>query len=93
MNGIQCHVTSGDGPVRGVLFQVLIGREEEGVIDMRNALDHLAEKRGVTNRSPDPLGIFVADETLDVLDPDRDRGLELLWSQILVEQLNRRGEE
>lgn len=87
MNGVHAHVVSEDGLVKGVLFQVLIGREAQGLIDMRNALDHLAQKKGVTDRRPDPLGIFVSDETIEGLDPDR--GLELLWWQIMEEQNNR----
>ncbi len=86
MNGIHVHVVSDDEQTNGVLFQVRIGREAQAVIETRNALDHLAEKRGITNRRPDPLGIFVADETIDDLDPDH--GLELLWTQIIEEQLN-----
>ena len=91
MNGVHIHVVSEDGKTRGVLFQVLIGREAQGLVDMRNALDHLAEKNGVIDRGPDPLGIFVADETLDGLDPER--GLAILWSQILEEQLDRKEQE
>ena len=91
MNGVHAHVVSSDGKIKGVLFQVRIGHEAQGVIDMRNALDHLAEKNGVTDRSPDPLGIFVADETIDGLDPER--GLAILWSQIIEEQYNRKEQE
>lgn len=91
MNGVHVHVGSEDGKTKGVLFQVVIGREAQGLVDMRNALNHLAEKNGVTDRGPDPLGIFVADETIDGLDPER--GLALLWSQIVEEQKNRKGHE
>lgn len=89
MNGVHAHVVSNDGQVKGVLFQVRIGREAQGLIDMRNALDHLAEKRGITNRPPDPLGIFVADETIESLAPEN--GLELLWLQIVEEQVINKG--
>ena len=37
------------------------------------------------------LGIFVADETIDGLDPER--GLAILWSQIIEEQYNRKEQE
>lgn len=35
MNGVHFHVVSEDGKIKGVLFQVLIGREAQGLVDMR----------------------------------------------------------
>ena len=91
MTGIYTHVMSNDGQVKGVVFQVRIGREAQGLIAMRNALDRVAEKNGLTDHRRAHLGIFVADETIESLDPDR--GLELLWLQIMEEQRNSKGHE
>lgn len=44
MNGVHIHVVSEDGMTGGVLFPLLIGREAEGLVAMRNALDQLAEE-------------------------------------------------
>lgn len=84
MNGVHVHVTSDDGMVSGWVFQVRIGHEATGLATMRNALNRLAKKRGASNRRPDPLGIFLADEILQELAPEE--GLAALHMQVLREQ-------
>ena len=86
MNGFHVHVVSDDKQVKGVVFQIRAGFEVEAVIDMCRALDNLAEKREMPNYRRDLLGIFVADETIESLAPEN--GLELLWMQIVEEQLD-----